>query len=241
MKKIAIRFSTVLIVILAALAVSDNRKAEKGAPDSEQVGAAGPRGTVLPVNQVIIPAGWQVPLPGLRPLALALSPDEKLLAVSGKTSEVVLIDPGSGRIRQRLFLPALKNDPSPLEAPPTAAQVPDSKGQLSFTGLIFSARGDHLYLSNVRGDIKVFHVGPDGQVAPWRAIPLPSADAPRRAEEIPAGLALSADNRRLFVCGNLSNRLLELEAATGAVIRLFDVGVAPYDVVLAAGKAYVSN
>ena len=49
------------------------------------------------------------------------------------------------------------------------------------------------------------------------------------------------DGRRLFVCGNLSNRLLELDPATGAVERTFDVGVAPFDVVLAAGKAYVSN
>ena len=51
-------------------------------------------------------------------------------------------------------------------------------------------------------------------------------------EEVPAGLAIAADGRRLFVCGNLSNRLLELDAATGRVVRQFEVGVAPFDVVL---------
>jgi DNA-binding beta-propeller fold protein YncE len=35
--------------------------------------------------------------------------------------------------------------------------------------------------------------------------------------------------------------LLELDIDTGRVLRSIDVGVAPYDVVLAAGKAYVSN
>ena len=40
---------------------------------------------------------------------------------------------------------------------------------------------------------------------------------------------------------NLSNRLAEFDAATGDVLRLWDVGVAPYDVVLVGDKAYVSN
>ena len=70
---------------------------------------------------------------------------------------------------------------------------------------------------------------------------MPDARAPRRREEIPAGLAVSPDGKTLYVCGNLSNTLLELEVASGRVLRVFDVGVAPYDVVLAGGKAYVSN
>ena len=70
---------------------------------------------------------------------------------------------------------------------------------------------------------------------------MPQANAPRRKEEIPSGLALSADGTRLYVCGNLSNQLLELDAASGKVLRTFPVGVAPYDVLLTGGKAYVSN
>ena len=72
-------------------------------------------------------------------------------------------------------------------------------------------------------------------------MPLPPANAPRRKPEIPAGLAVSRDGKRLYVALNLSNRLAELDAATGKVLRLWDVGVAPYDVVLAGHKAYVSN
>ncbi len=45
----------------------------------------------------------------------------------------------------------------------------------------------------------------------------------RRAarREIPSGLAMSGDGKRLYVCGNLSNRLLELDATTGKMLRTF--------------------
>ena len=59
--------------------------------------------------------------------------------------------------------------------------------------------------------------------------------------EIPAGIAVSRDGKKIYVAGNLSNRLLELEAATGNVLRTWNVGVAPLNVVLAGKKIYVSN
>lgn len=210
-------------------------------PDTEAVGQTAANRTVVPVNQVVTPAGAQVALPGLRPQAMALSPDEKFLAVAGKTSELVIIDPASGQVKQRVTLPAEEQGALRPEAPSLNILEPDDKGQLSYTGLVFSPDGGRIYLSNVNGSVKVFTVGPDGTVAPAHTIPLPPAGAPRREEEIPAGLALTDDGRKLYVCGNLSNRLLELDTATGAVLRTFDVGVAPYDIVLAGGKAYVSN
>ena len=54
---------------------------------------------MLPVNQVVTPLGTQVELPGLRPQALALSPNGQLLAVSGKTAEVLILDPATGAVR----------------------------------------------------------------------------------------------------------------------------------------------
>ena len=70
---------------------------------------------------------------------------------------------------------------------------------------------------------------------------MPTADAPRRKQEIPAGLAISRDGRRLYVALNLSNRLAEIDPASGTVLRLWPVGFAPYGVVLVGDKAYVSN
>src|SRR5688572_9582450 len=108
---------------------------------TDMVGRHGTNRTVTPVNQVLTPYGLQVELPGLRPQAIALSPDGRLLATSGKTHEVVIIDPVSGAIRQRVSLPAeTTNAPQPSVPSPNILK-PDEKGQLSFTGLIFSPDG----------------------------------------------------------------------------------------------------
>ncbi|MCP5526178.1 MAG: bifunctional YncE family protein/alkaline phosphatase family protein [Verrucomicrobiales bacterium] len=206
---------------------------------TERVGRAGPGRTVLPVNQVLTPAGRSIDLPGLRPQVLALSPDGRSLAVSGKTSELLIMDPVSGGVRQRVALP-----PETQQVPPPPSGnilKPDTKGQLSYTGLRFSPDGKQLFLSNVNGSVKVFRVEADGQVSPSHSIVLPPANAPRREAEIPAGLAFSKDGHRLYVCANLSNQLLEIELESGEVRRAFPVGVAPFDVVLVKTKAYVSN
>jgi YVTN family beta-propeller protein len=206
-------------------------------PDTEAVGRRGANRTVLPVNQVVTPLGVQVDLPGLRPQALALSPDGRILLTAGKTAELVVVDPATASVRQRVPLPKT----SYPRAPSDNVLRPDKEGQLSFTGLVFSPDGRRAFLSDVNGSVVVFDVATDATLSVARSIRLPLAGAPRREEEIPAGLAVSAHGRRLYACGNLSNRLLEVDVATGRLLRAFDVGVAPFDVVLAGGKAYVSN
>lgn len=196
---------------------------------------------VTPVNQLLTPWGKQLDLPGLRPQAIALSPDGKIAVTSGKTSELVVFDPVSGEIHQRVGLPNdAQNEPQP-EQPSANLLQPDRKGQVSYTGLIFAPDGRRIYLSNVNGSIKVFAVGNAGEVSPSHSFALPAANAPRRKEEIPSGLACSPDGTRLYVCGNLSNQLLELDTASGKVLRTFAVGVAPYDVRIVGQRAYVSN
>ena len=198
-----------------------------------------PNGLVTPVNQLITPAGTQVELPGIRPNAVALSPDGKLLVTAGLTHELVVVDPATGKILQRVALPS----GGAQEQAPTAMEIlnPDEKAQLSFTGLTFSPDSSRIYLANVNGDIKVFGVGKDQKLSPLFSIALPPANAPLRAVEIPAGIAVSRDGQRIYVAGNLSNRLIELDAATGKVLRTWGVGVAPFEVVLAGKKLYVSN
>jgi len=164
---------------------------------AEPVGRSGTNRLVTPVNQIVTPFSRQVDLAGLRAQALALSPAGRLLAVSGKTSEVVLLDPATGAIRQRVALPSEKqNGPQPEVTSPNILR-PDAKGQASYTGLVFSRDGRRRYLSNVNGSIKVFTVEADDRVKPSHSLTLPLANAPRRKEEIPAGLALSPDGTRL--------------------------------------------
>src|SRR6516162_1225034 len=72
---------------------------------SETVGRDGSNRVVLPVNQVITPAGKLVELHGLRPQVIALSPDGKLLVTSGKTRQLFALDPATGETVQKVDLP----------------------------------------------------------------------------------------------------------------------------------------
>ena len=205
------------------------------------VGRIGDNRYYTPANQILTPAGIQVELPDLRPQALALSPDGQRLVTAGKTPELVVIEPATGKILQRVMLPSDSDkDPAP-DAVSTHMLKPDNEGQVSFTGLVFSPDGTRIYLANVNGSIKVFGVENGTNVVGLFSISLPPANAPDRKPEIPAGIAVTPDGKRLYVCGNLSNRLLELDTSNGRLLRTWDVGVAPYDVVLAGNKAYVSN
>ena len=225
---------------LLALISASGRAADEGPDITATVGRSDGDTTVLPVNQIVTPVGLQVELPGLRPQVLALSPDGRMLATSGKTNEIVLLDPASGEVLGRVRPPADDALRPAGDDDSDRNLKPDGQAIQSYTGLVFAPDGRRLYMSNVHGSVKVFAVR-DATVVPSYSIQLPPANAPERARDIPSGLAVSADGSRLYVCGNLSNRLFEIDAASGDVLRTFDVGVAPYDVVLVGDRALVSN
>ena len=202
------------------------------------VGRAGDA-LITPVNQLVTPAGAPVELPGIRPQALALSPDGKILVTAGITHELIAVDPATGNISQHIPLPAGKT----FEAQPLVAEIlnPDEKAQLSYAGLKFSPDGTRIYFSAINGDVKVFSVARDRKISPLGSFPLPAIKQGKRTNDIPAGIAVAADGKKIYVAANLSNRLIELEAATGKVLRQWNVGVAPLEVVLAGHKIYVSN
>ena len=93
-----VAFVTAVLAVSAPLAPTF---ADDFAVTSEPVGRTASE-TVTPVNQIITPAGTQVELPGIRPNALALSPNGKVLVTSGLSNELIAIDPASGRIVQHV-------------------------------------------------------------------------------------------------------------------------------------------
>ena len=84
MRVIAFRKTDVLAVTALAAASLCAQAPQETLHWSEIVGRDATNHVVLPVNQVLTPAGKQSELPGLRPQVLALSPDGKLLVTSGK-------------------------------------------------------------------------------------------------------------------------------------------------------------
>ncbi len=228
--------ATLAVLSLAGCGLAQKQSLQaKAATDSK-----GATGIAVPVNQILTPAGLQIPLPDVRPQVIALSPDGKLLVTSGK-HQLIVLDPRNGQLLQNVPLPL--DSFGHLQTNAISEQIlrPDPAGQASYTGLVFSPDGRRIYLSNVRGDIKVFEANKSGKVTALHSLPLPPTGLPKSTTEIPAGLAVSADGQRLYVAGNLSNRLLELEASTGKLLRSFEVGALPYDVALVGDKAYVSN
>jgi len=226
------------VATVALLGLACPARAEDFGATTETVGRQN-GSVVTPVNQRLTPACTLLDLPGLRPQALALSPDGRLLVASGITPELVLVNPATGLVTGRIAFPAGNSSPGSPVSPEILH--PSEKPQLSFTGLTFSPDGSRIYLADVNGDIKVFAVRENQTVTPLTSFPLPPAHAAGRAAEIPAGLAISADGQKLYVALNLANRLAELDTTSGRVLRQWDVGVAPYGVALAQGKIYVSN
>ena len=199
----------------------------------------GANGVMTPVNQFLTPTGIQVPLTRIRPTAIALSPDGKILVTAGLTRELIQVDPTTGSITNRIPFPSDKAQP---EVSLTDAILTTNQwAKMSCTGLAFSPDGSRIYLSNVNGDVKVFAVGRDKVISPLYSLALPSVKAFQRTNDIPSGIAVSQDGKRVFVAGNLSNRLFELDAGTGEILGQWNVGVAPFDVVLCKDKVYVSN
>ncbi len=239
-----IRFRIATLFVICGLVQTDATGQDKPSDaqdlDRQWVGGSIEDAIVTPVNQRLTPVGKWLELPGMRPQVLALSPDGKIAVTSGKTSKLVVIDPERATVLQQVDLPSEESTSTTDQAAANNLK-PDTKAIASFTGLVFSPDGRSIYLSNVQGSIKVFSVDATDKVSPSHVIRIPDANAPQRKQEIPSGLAISPDGKRLFVCGNLSNRLLEIDIETSKVTRTFDVGVAPYDVKLAGNKAIVSN
>jgi len=241
--KSAILCAAVVVVGLVGVDSTCRGQAPAEAPFStrEKVGQVGTNSYYTPANQVVTPAGRQVELPGMRPQALALSPNGRLLVTAGKTHDLLVLDPATGEVVQHVPLPSDKATDVTPDSVPEENLHPDRQGQISFTGLAFSPDGTRIYLANVEGNVKVFGVRSNGKVVGLFSIPLPPAQLPGRGADIPAGLAVSPDGKRLYVALNLSNRLAELDPANGQVLRLWEVGFAPFGVALAGQKAYVSN
>ena len=120
---------------------------------------------VLPNSQTLTPAGKTTEFPGMRPVTVAISPDGRLLATSGKTSKLVIFDRPVTNAPRFVSLP---NEAEIVEKMETNNMKPDKKGQISYTGLIFSPDGKRIYLSNVNGSIKVFFGGNEWRGNPFR-------------------------------------------------------------------------
>ncbi|MCL2450084.1 MAG: bifunctional YncE family protein/alkaline phosphatase family protein [Polyangiaceae bacterium] len=187
-----------------------------------QVVTPGPRanGTGLtPDGFLLTPTGSQLAV-GAGPLAVALTPDGALALVENagfNGHKLQVIDTQSLTVLQEFD-----------------GASNGSKGY--YLGLAVARSGKAAYASDGHGSaIRVFSIA-GKTLTEQTEIALP-------AGTWPAGIAISADETKLYVAGNLSDSLLVVDLATQAVEATIAVGHLPYHVLLipAGDQAYVSN
>ena len=176
-----------------------------------------PDGSILvPTNQLLRPAGFQVQFPG-RPVDLALIHNKRLLAVKNKKSLDII------RIKDRTILQSLDF----------------KKSGSSFTGLCTSTDGRRLYLTDAENMILVAEL--DANLLLRWANPIKLPSPPIGGKPVPGGLTLDEQENKIYVTLSRNNTLAIVDLADETVKEI-PVGIAPYKVVLASGsKAYVSN
>jgi YVTN family beta-propeller protein len=178
---------------------------------------------VVPTNQIVTPAGTQISFSG-RPLAVAVHPSQNTAAVlntgSGEsnvpTSPIVIVDLIAGSVKQE-FNPGTSNG--------------------SYDGVIYSQDGTHLYFSQDSGLVSIADVAADGTLTLAAQITLPTGSGAANN----GGLALSADQKTLYVVLNMANSLGVIDLTKNAFTGSIAVGNAPKSVAIVGNMAYVTN
>ena len=204
------------VAVAVTMAVGAGGVAVAAGVLGERPGRQADGGILLPTGQTVTPRGRQVEFPG-RPIAVALRPDGKTATVLNAAGRsLVVIDIATGTVKQQ-FTPQID--------------------RASYAGLVYSADGDQLYASQASGSIAVAEVADDGALSLAARVELPQEDG----NPYPGGLALSKDGEELYVALSRDNALGVIDLETRQLTARIPVGNAPHAVVVAAGKAYVTN
>jgi YVTN family beta-propeller protein len=208
-----VRLPALFLTIVLILSSGCDRKNE---PDNLKVGLQ-PDGSILvPSNQLIRPAGFQVYLPG-RPVDLALTPDEKYLLVKNR------LDVGLIRLSDRTVMQSL----------------PFGQGGASFTGITISNNGSDFYVTNASDRICVAHID-ENNIMQWKE-PIILEGPSIGGSPVPGDLVLNDIGDRIYVTLSRNNTLAIIDLNDNSQEEI-PVGIAPYSVIcFSQTKAYVSN
>jgi YVTN family beta-propeller protein len=192
-----------------------------------------PDGTgYTPEGWHITPAGRQTPL-GPGPNAVAASPrgDLVLVADAGYSDHALLaVDPATGSVIQKIKAPGGKSVGGPWN-------ISNGHSHGYYTGLVFSSDGSRAWASDGAGSSLHTYSIAGRTVTEGARIRLTANVG--NAGAYPAGIAVNARNTRLYVAGNLNDRLYVVNAVTGNVVRSTRVGHLPFGVALSQDGSLV--
>ncbi|GLW09611.1 phosphoesterase [Microtetraspora sp. NBRC 13810] len=193
---------------------------------TEQVGQTTAKGLVVSGDQYIDPIGERLVINEGKIMSSSVSPDGTHLAASITDGGMALavVDLKNWKVQQ-------------LVGSNAAANLRIGSNSVGQEGPTYSPDGSQLWLGQTDGFTR-FTVNPDGSLANPTSITIP-ADGPRHA--LVAQPVFSADGSTAYVAVNGQNRVVAIDAATGAIRQSWAVGNAPRGIVMVGDKLYVSN
>ncbi|MCB9208818.1 MAG: bifunctional YncE family protein/alkaline phosphatase family protein [Ignavibacteriales bacterium] len=203
-----------IIILFVALSCTSDKSNKIS--DLRKIGPQADGSFLVPSNQILRPAGKQIYFPG-RPVDLALSNDEKILAVLNKSSlEIINID--SQKIIQTLHI----------------------GGGASFKGIAFSSDQKNIFVSQARDKILIAQQTEDNT---WQWKNSILFEKPKIGGlPVPGGFEISENESKVYVPLNRSNTLAIIDMKDFSIINEIAVGVAPFQAInLNDKKLYVSN
>ncbi|MEU6661898.1 bifunctional YncE family protein/alkaline phosphatase family protein [Streptomyces sp. NPDC046821] len=193
---------------------------------TDQVGQVTDRGQVVSSNQYIAPYGDRLVLDRGKIMSSSVSPDGTHLAASVTDGGVALsiVDLKTWKVQQYVGKAA-------------DADLKISGNDVGQEGPTYSPDGSQLWLGQIDGYTR-FTVKADGSLADPTAVKIP-ADGPRHA--LAGEAVFSPDGSTVYSAVNGQNKVVAIDAATGAIQRSWAVGNAPRDLAKVGSKLYVSN
>jgi YVTN family beta-propeller protein len=207
--------------LICALAVSLTATAQAQLAHFAKIGAQPDGSYIVPTNQRLTPTGKSITAAADRPVSLAIRPDGLTAAFINEThngpDQIVVIDLVDGQQKQ----------------------IYTNNFGSSLSGLLYSADGTKLYSSHeYSGNVVVSDVAADGTLTFNSNF---SIQTQANVPPFPAGLAQTADGKRLCVVANVYNNLDVVDLATQTILAEIPVGNAPFTVRVVGNYAYVTN
>ncbi|MEZ0090766.1 alkaline phosphatase family protein [Streptacidiphilus sp. EB129] len=225
-RRVGRRAALVTACITAAALATGTAAAETRQFGTQQVGQVTAKGQVISSDQYIAPYGSRLVINDGKLMSSTVSPDGRHLAaaVTDGDAALVVVNLATGQVQQRV-------------GSSSTDDLHISSSAVGQEGPTYSPDGSQLWLGQTDGYTR-FTVNPDGSLANPTTVSIP-ADGAKHA--LVAAAVFSADGSTVYSAVNGQNRVVAINAATGAVEQSWAVGNAPRGMVQVGHKLYVSN
>ncbi|MEV4758385.1 phosphoesterase [Micromonospora sp. NPDC049559] len=219
----------VLTAATAALVVAGGgiAYASTGVFGNNRVGETTDAGLQLASDQVLKPIGERLLVDNGKLLASTVSPDGRFLAAltNDRSIALTIVDLKNYKVLQQAGTAS------------TAGVLRIANNNVGQEGPDYSPDGKTLWLPQIDG-FNRFPVNADGTLGTPTFVTI-AAQGSKKA--LPAQAVFSADGRTVYAAVNGQNRVVAMDAATGAVQQSWNVGIAPRGLALVGNKLYASN